>query len=168
MGTIVQVNVKPEPKAGTGLQKSPVAAAAVSVTGVQGDFNRYRHEQMHDDPDSAVLLMPIETLEELQAEGWPVRPGDLGENITTRGIAYAALPPGATVRAGTAVLQVSRACDPCSNLFELPYVGKDRGPQFLKVMMGRRGWYARVLRPGRVSPGDRVELVAAHDAPTTA
>ena len=51
---------------------------------------------------------------------------------------------------------VSRACDPCTNLYLLPYVGKSKGPQFLKVMLGRRGWYARVLEEGSVRAGDPI------------
>lgn len=122
-----------------------------------GDFNRYRHEEKHDDPGMAVLIVPFETIEALDREGWPVRPGDLGENITSEGIAYDSFAPGSRFRVGRAVVEVTKACDPCTNLFLLPYVGEVRGPEFLKTMVGRRGWYARVLESGMVRTGDAID-----------
>jgi len=56
------------------------------------------------------------------------------------------------------VLEVSKACDPCKTLFTLPYVGKKRGPEFLRTMVGRRGWYARVVQGGIVRAGTAVEV----------
>lgn len=105
----------------------------------------------------ALLIVPRETLADLVREGWPVRPGDLGENITTEGIPYATFRPGLRFRAGEVVFEVSKPCTPCDNLYLLPYVGPARGPEFLKVMLDRRGWYARVVREGRVRSGDRIE-----------
>jgi MOSC domain-containing protein YiiM len=159
MARVVQVNVKPRSPAEGGLAKHPVASASVDARGVEGDFNHYRHDELHDEADSAVLLMPRETIEALDREGWPVRPGDLGENLTTEGVAYAAMGPGRRLQVGEIVLEVTRACDPCTNLYKLPYVGPQKGPAFLKVMLGRRGWYAKVLRPGTVHPGDAIELL---------
>lgn len=155
-GRVYQVNVKPEKPGEHGLPKLPVTAAFVSAKGVTGDFNRYRHEEKHDDPDMAVLIMPLETIRELNEEGWPIKPGDIGENFTTEGLPYDSFAPGRVLDLGSARVQVSKACTPCDNLYLLPYVGQERGPEFLKVMMGRRGWYARVLREGRVGRGDAV------------
>ncbi|MGD0587468.1 MAG: MOSC domain-containing protein [Thermoplasmata archaeon] len=148
--------MKPEVPGEHGLPKPSVPEVFVGRTGLQGDFNRYRHEQKADDAAMAVLIVPRETLAELEKEGWPVRPGDLGENITTEGIAYDAFVPGRRFRVGDAELEVSKACTPCDNLYLLPYVGPARGPEFLKVMLDRRGWYARVVREGRIRVGDRV------------
>jgi MOSC domain-containing protein YiiM len=133
-----------------------VDSAFVSFAGVQGDFNVYRHEERTDDPDSALLIMPIETIRELNSEGWPIKPGDLGENLTTGGLSYDSLEIGKTFTAGEVSFQISRACDPCDNLFLLPYVGRAKGPEFLKTMLGRRGWYARVLKEGRVKAQDQI------------
>ena len=155
-GVVEQINVKPEKAGERGLPKAPVVSAKVTPAGVEGDFNVYRHEEKGDDPDSALLIMPIETMRELNAEGWPVRPGDLGENLSTSGIPYDGFAVGKTYTAGEVRFQISRPCDPCDNLYLLPYVGRSRGPTFLKVTLGRRGWYARVLRGGRVSKGDPI------------
>lgn len=107
----------------------------------------------------ALLILPTETIEALNREGWPVRPGDLGENITTEGIPYSDLSPPHRFRIGGAVTEVAKPCEPCDNLYLLPYVGATRGPEFLKVMLGRRGWFARVETEGIVRKGDPVELV---------
>jgi MOSC domain-containing protein YiiM len=156
-GTIQQVNVKSRTPGEHGLPKKPVRSAFVSKAGVEGDYNVYRHEEREDDPDQALLIMPIEMIKELNSEGWPVRPGDLGENFTTVGVPYKSFTPGKIYDAGGVRLQISKACDPCNNLYLLPYVGKPKGPQFLKIMLNRRGWYAKVLREGQIKAGDRIE-----------
>ena len=160
-GRVYRLHRKPEAPGEHGLPKASVPEARFHVGGVEGDFNRYRHEERHDDPAMAVLLLPRETLEELNREGWPVRPGDLGENVTTEGIPYDALSPGGRFRVGDAELEVSKACTPCDNLYLLPYVGPERGPAFLKTTLGRRGWYARVVHGGTVRVGDPVVPVEA-------
>jgi MOSC domain-containing protein YiiM len=164
-GIVRQVNVKPERPGEHGLPKAPVDSAFVSRRGVGRDFNRYRHEKKRDDPDMAVLIMPLETIRELNEEGWPLKPGDIGENFTTEGIGYGDFSPGRAFRIGEAEVQISKACEPCDNLFLLPYVGEGKGPQFLKVMLGRRGWFARVLKEGNVRKGDGIEEVPTQPAP---
>jgi len=153
---VQQINVKPQTPGEHGLPKKPIDSAFVSLAGVRGDYNRYRHEKRNDDPDMALLVMPIETIREINSEGWPIKPGDLGENLTTTGIPYSAFAIGKVFAVGDVRFQVSKACDPCDNLWLLPYVGREKGPAFLKTMLHRRGWYARVLREGLVRTGDRI------------
>jgi MOSC domain-containing protein YiiM len=160
MGRVQEVHRKPERPGEHGLPKPAVEEIQIGPGGVTGDFNRYRHEELADEPTSAVLLIPSETLRELRNEGWPVRPGDLGENVTTEGIAYDAMPPGTLLRfARGPEVEITRPCDPCTNLYLLPYVGEAQGPKFVKTMLHRRGWYARVRVPGAIRPGDRIEIV---------
>jgi MOSC domain-containing protein YiiM len=141
------------------LPKAPIESTVITRRGLEGDFNRHRHERKHDDPDNALLLMPLETIRELNGEGWPIEPGDIGENVTTAGIPYHRFAPGRSYRIGGAEVQISKACDPCANLYLLPYVGEVQGPRILKVMMGRRGWYARVLKEGPIKKGDAIEEI---------
>jgi MOSC domain-containing protein YiiM len=156
MARVLQLNVKARGEGAIGLPKRPVPAVHIAVAGVEGDFNHYRHDTLADEADSAVLLMPKETIDAIDRDGWPVRPGDLGENVTTEGIAYEAMAPGRRLQIGEAIVEVTRACDPCTNLYQLPYVGAAKGPAFLKTMHGRRGWYAKVLRPGAARTGDAI------------
>ena len=156
-GQIYQINVKHKTPGQRGLPKLPTQSATVTFMGFEGDFNRYRHEILGDEPTSAVLIMPLETIYQLNEEGWPIQPGDMGENITTVGIPYASFTPGNIYRVGEAEIQIARICDPCTNLYLLPYVGHQMGPRFIRTMVGRRGWYCRVLREGAIKTGDPIE-----------
>jgi MOSC domain-containing protein YiiM len=142
-----------------GLPKPEIDSVELTPEGVVGDYNVYRTTEKAGDPAMAVLVVPLETIEALNRDGWPVRPGDLGENITTEGVPGEEFRPGQRFRVGSATLEISKACEPCTNLYVLPYVGEARGPAFLKATVGRRGWYARVLRGGRAQRGDRFERV---------
>ena len=93
-GRVIELHRKAEVAGEHGLPEPSVHEAFVSRSGLVGDFNRFRHEEKKDDPAMALLLVPRETLAELSREGWPVRPGDLGENLTTEGIGYDAFVPG--------------------------------------------------------------------------
>jgi len=163
-GTVRRLGAKPRTPSEHGLPKPELEQAEFRFGGVDGDYNLYRQTQKGGDPEMAILLIPEETLAELRAEGWPVRPGDLGENVLTSGIPYDALTPRRRVRLGAAVVETAKPCDPCDNLYLLPYVGPPRGPAFLKAMLGRRGWYARVVREGTVRRGDPVVVEPASSA----
>jgi MOSC domain-containing protein YiiM len=158
VGSVRRLGVKSKISGERGLPKPEVQEVLVRQDGLVGDYNLYRQTQRSGDPDMAVLLVPEETIGELNRDGWPVRAGDLGENITTSGIPYDKLRPSATVRIGEVVLRTVKPCEPCTNLYLLPYVGDARGPAFLKATLGRRGWFARVVREGRIHRGDRVEV----------
>jgi MOSC domain-containing protein YiiM len=151
---VFQINVKTAKLGERGLPKFPVERALVKRTGLVGDFNRWRHEKAHDDLGMAVLLMPLETIEELNTEGWLLRPGDIGENFTTKGLTYNSFAPAKRYRVGKAVVKVTKACDPCTNLYVLPQIGKDRN--IVKAMYNRRGWYASVDEEGEVAIGDPI------------
>jgi len=160
-GQAVQLNLKPKEGRARGIPKRAVSQLTITAKGVEGDYNKWRTEKAKGDPDQAVLLLTEELLAQLREEGWPVQPGDLGENLTLAGLSYDGLTPGTVLRLGEVVLQVSKACDPCTVLYTLPYVGVERGPEFLRVMNGRRGWYARVLHGGLVRSGSPVEVAPA-------
>jgi MOSC domain-containing protein YiiM len=163
-GRVYRLHRKPRTPGEHGLPKVPVDEVAITAAGLEGDYNVYRHDEKADDAGMAVLIVPHETLAELNREGWPVRPGDLGENICSVGIPYDAFVPGRRFRVGGVVLEITKPCTPCDNLFLLPYVGPSRGPEFLKVMLDRRGWYAKVVQEGRVRRDDPIEPVPEVEA----
>jgi MOSC domain-containing protein YiiM len=162
-GRIVQLSLKPKEGRARGLPKRAVSRLTITVEGVEGDYNRWRTEKAKGDPDQAILLLSEEVLADLRAEGWPVQPGDLGENVLVAGLPLNVLEPGTTIRLGDVVLQVSKACDPCTILYTLPYVGTARGAQFIRTMHGRRGWYARVLHGGTVGVDTPIEVVPGRE-----
>lgn len=157
-GRIVQLHLKPREGRARGLPKRAVPSLTITPAGVEGDFNRWRTEEAGGDPDQAVLLLSEEILTDLRAEGWPVQPGELGENLTVAGLPPGALEPGARVCLGEVVLEVSKRCDPCIVLYSLPYVGVERGPAFLRALQGRRGWFTRVVRGGTIRPDMVLEI----------
>jgi MOSC domain-containing protein YiiM len=149
-GHILQLNIKPQTPGEYGLPKTAVPELHITRAGADGDYNHHRATKLQGDPDQAILLVTQEVLTQLRTEGWPVRPGDLGENITLDLVPEAALQPGTKVELGPVLLEVTKPCNPCTELHSLPYVGPERGPQFVRSMVSRRGWYARVLTPGVV------------------
>jgi len=161
-GRVLQLSVKPETPGEFGLPKQAVAELFVTATGAAGDFNRYRTEQLPGDRDQALLLMTQDLLDTLRSEGWPVERGDLGENLTLGGVPESSLAPGVRLRLGQVELEISKACDPCTETYSLPYIGPERGPAFVRALVGRRGWYARVLREGRLDLKTPVVLEAGH------
>ncbi len=64
-----------------------------------------------------IHLLHAELLDALCAQGYPVAPGRLGENVTTRGVDLLALPTGARLRLGAdAVVEVTGLRNPCVQL----------------------------------------------------
>ena len=159
VGRILQLSIKPQTPGEFGLPKRAVPELRVTRDGAEGDFNNYRTRELHSDPDLALLLLTREVIDGLRTEGWPVQPGDLGENLTLGGIPESSLGPGVRLQAGAVELLISKACDPCTETYVLPYIGPERGPAFVKTLVGRRGWYARVLSPGTLHLDTPVRLV---------
>ena len=150
MKKIHQINVKPNRANEHGIPKTSVISAILSKSGIEGDYNNYRTIKKDQNPDMAVLVYPVETIHELNDEGWPIMPGDMGENFTISGIPHSHFSPNQQYQIGESLIEISFECDPCQNLSVLPYVGKTKINEFIKTLMHRRGWYARVLKEGLI------------------
>jgi MOSC domain-containing protein YiiM len=135
--------------------KSPVPAAALRAGGVEGD--RQRDLRYHGGPERAVSLYSRERIEQLRGEGHPIAPGTTGENLTLSGIDWDRMVPGVRLRVGEALLELTKYAAPCQNI-----AGSFRGGDMTRISHKLHpGWsrlYARVLREGRVQPGDPVEI----------
>jgi len=158
---VLQLNVKPKTTGEFGLPKQPVPELRITSTGAEGDYNHYRATTLKGDPDQAILLVTQELLSRLQTEGWPVEPGHLGENITLSQVSESELRPGIRVRVAEVLLEVTKPCDPCTELHSLSYVGARRGKEFVRALVNRRGWYARVLIPGVVRVNAPVQILSS-------
>jgi len=99
-----------------------------------------------------VLLMDSETLAEMD-----LHPGQVKENVLTRGLNIRALAPGQRLRIGQALMEVTIPCTPC-NMFEAIRPGLEA------EMRGKRGMLCRVLEDGLMRPGDRIEILAQEAA----
>ena len=78
-GRIVQISVSPG-----GVPKRPVEPADVTAAGLAGDAQR--DLEHHGGPDRALCLFSMELIRALQAEGHPIAPGHIGENLTVEGL----------------------------------------------------------------------------------
>ena len=107
-----------------------------------------------------VHLIAAELLETLAEAGFAVAPGDLGENVLTRGLDLHALPRGAVLRGGeTAEVELTGLRNPCYQIdaFRPGLLAQvvRRTPAGVEL---RGGVMAVVRRGGRVAPGDAVEV----------
>lgn len=155
-GRVAGLFVKPKTPGERGLPKRPVDFFRVNAEGATGDFNDYRTRKLSGDPDQALLIMTQDNLEWIRKVGFPVAPGDLGKNILLADLAYMDLQAGLQLRLGFALIEISKPAEPCNNLRILPYVGESHLFDFLKLLLGRRGWFARVLREGEIRKGEMI------------
>jgi MOSC domain-containing protein YiiM len=151
-GRIVQISVSPG-----GVPKRPVEAAEVTATGVAGDAQR--DLRYHGGPERAVCLFALEAIRALRAEGHPIEPGHIGENLTLEGIDWAAVTPGVRLLLGEDVLlEVTRYTSPCANI-RASFTGGDYARVSQTRHPGASRVYARVVRTGTVRRGDPVRLL---------
>jgi len=110
-----------------------------------------------------VHLIHAELFDELNAGGFRVFPGQLGENITTRGIDLLRLPTGSLLHIGAdAVVQITGLRNPCSQIEKFcpgllaAVLDKDNHGNLIR----KAGVMCIVLAGGEVRPEDpiRVEL----------
>ncbi len=159
-GTIVQINISPG-----GLPKRPVSGGFIASLGIVGD--RQAHPGIHGGPRQAILLIAAEVVEELQRRGYPVVFGSLGENLTTRGIDMRDLRIGDRIRAGGALLEITKPRGPCTQLDiygpsikEEIYDARVKARDHTSPHWGMSGFYLSVVEPGPVSAGDIIAVVA--------
>jgi MOSC domain-containing protein YiiM len=148
-----------------GVPNHAIDCGDVTVSGIAGDG--WRHPQFHGIPKRAILLITAEGLEEIQAMGFPVYPGALGENLTTRGLNRRALRIGQRFRCGTAAIQLTEPRFPCDTIGVYGQ-GIQAAIYDARVMKfdpssdvwGLSGFYASVIEPGILRPGDSITLLA--------
>ena len=90
-------------------------------------------------------------LDEATATAVELRPGDLQENITVRGLDVNGLAAGQQVRVGDALLEVTGPCTVCGELENI------RGGLKQQLREGR-GMLARVVESGTARIGDPVAV----------
>jgi MOSC domain-containing protein YiiM len=151
------------------LKRNRDAVRLLEGRGVEGDAHlgeRVKHRSRVQ-RDAAqpnlrqVHLMHAELHDELRAAGFDLSPGQMGENVTTRGVDLLGLPSGARLRLGDeAVVEVTGLRNPCTQLDGIQ-------PGLMKATLGRdgRGNLVRkagvmgvVLAGGEVRPGDAIAI----------
>jgi MOSC domain-containing protein YiiM len=136
--------------------------------GVEGDAHcgqTVRHRsRVRRDPSQPNLrqvhLLHAELLDELATAGFALVPGQIGENVTTRGIDLLGLPTGTRLELGDALVEVTGLRNPCVQLNGIQpglmaaTLDRDADGNLVR----KAGVMAIVLRGGEVRPGDPVTI----------
>jgi MOSC domain-containing protein YiiM len=141
----------------------------IAGLGVEGDAHcgatvqhRSRVAQNPDQPNLRQLhLIHAELFDELAGQGFAVVPGDMGENVTTRGVDLLALPEGTELALGeTARVRITGLRNPCKQL-------NGHAPGLMDAVLDRdeagalirkAGVMAVVLEGGEVRAGDAIAV----------
>jgi MOSC domain-containing protein YiiM len=144
------------------------AIALVEGVGVEGDAHAgptiQHRSRVRRDPTEPNLrqvhLIHAELHDELRGRGFDVSAGEMGENVTTRGLDLLGLPEGTRLRLGDeAVVQVTGLRTPCKQLDGI-------APGLMRATLERRdgelirkaGVMGVVVRGGEVRPGDPIAV----------
>jgi MOSC domain-containing protein YiiM len=137
--------------------------------GVEGDAHmgvKVKHRTLvRRNPDAPNLrqvhLIQEELHEELRRSGFAVGPGEIGENVTTRGIDLLTLPRGTRLHLGDeAVVEVMGLRNPCRQLdgfqdgLTAALFGRDENGNLTR----KAGIMSIVLAGGDVRPGDTITV----------
>ena len=146
-----------------------VTIRLVAGLGVEGDAH-YGDKVQHvfharRNPDAPNLrqvhLIHEELFDELRTSGFQVHPGDIGENVTTRGLDLLALPTGTILQVGNeAVIEITGLRNPCRQIdafakgLTAAVLGRDAQGQLIR----KAGVMAIVVKSGDVTVGDAIAM----------
>ena len=152
--TVHSINISKE----GGVPKLPIEKATILVTGVKGDYNRFRTEKKGGIGTRAVTLFSLERIHQLQQEGHSIDVGTTGENITVEGVDWSSLSVGTRMMIGDAVLELSEPTAPCSKIGKSFEKGAfSRIDHDLEVGWSR--WSASVIDEGHVEVGSQIIII---------
>lgn len=138
-----------------GAPKQAIREGAVTELGITGD--RQKHTKFHGGPMRALCLFSLELIEKLQAEGHPIYPGSVGENVTISGLPWGTLAVGTRLALGEVEVELTSVADPCKNI----------GASFIDRSFKRLGvpgemrWYCKVLKVGTLRIAQPVRVIGA-------
>ena len=141
----------------------------IAGLGVEGDVHagktvKHRH-RVKQDPTQPNLrqvhLIHAELPDELRAQGFDVAAGQMGENITTRGIDLLGLPTGTKLSLGPdAIVEITGLRNPCYQLddFQTGLMAATLDRDEEGNLIRKAGVMSIVLADGVVRPGDPVAV----------
>jgi hypothetical protein len=137
--------------------------------GVEGDAhagNTVKHRsRVRQDPTQPNLrqvhLIHAELHDDLRKKGFDIAPGEMGENITTRGVDLLALPKGTLLRIGEeAIVEVTGLRNPCAQLDNIhpglmgAVLDRDSNGDLVR----KSGIMGVVVNGGSVHRGDAIQV----------
>lgn len=157
--TVLQVNTS-----SGGVPKRAVEEATITIDGLVGDG--WNHPNIHGGRRQATLLITAEGIDELAALGFPLYPGALGENITSRHLDRRGIRLGQRYRVGGALLEITKVRVPCATLNgygagiqAAMYDARIQAGDTASLRWGLSGFYAAVVEPGIARAGDSIDLL---------
>jgi MOSC domain-containing protein YiiM len=100
-----------------------------------------------------VSLLDTSSVDKMRALGVAVGPGDFAENLTTTGLDLASLPVGRQLASERGVVlevtQIGKECHSGCSIFQ----------QVGTCVMPLEGIFVRVIKGGRVRPGDELKTI---------
>lgn len=142
----------------------------ITGLGVEGDAHfgatvqhRSRVAQDPTQPNlRQVHLIHAELHDELKTAGFIVNAGDMGENITTRGVSVLDLPAGARLRIGSggALIEITGLRNPCAQIdaFQTGLLAAVLDRDATGALVRKAGVMGIVIAGGPVSPGDTIDI----------
>jgi MOSC domain-containing protein YiiM len=141
----------------------------IAGLGVEGDAHlgetvKHRSRVAHDPSQPNVRqvhLIHAELYDQLQTAGFAVSAGQMGENVTTRGVDLLRLPTGTRLSLGeTAVIEVTGLRNPCIQLdhFQTGLMAAVLERDEDGTLIRKAGVMAIVLVDGEVRPGDFITI----------
>ena len=163
-GTVQAVSCSPTHTFAKPNQKSIQLLTGLGVEGDAhlGETVKHRSRVARDPSQPnlrQVHLIHAELHDELRAAGFAVSVGQMGENVTTRGIDLLGLPTGTRLRLGkTAVVEVTGLRNPCLQLdrFQPGLMAAVLGRDEHGALIRKARVMAIVLADGEVRPGDPI------------
>lgn len=151
LGTLTQLN-----SSRGGVPKLPLEEAEVTWRGIIGD--EHREPRHHGFAWQGLCIWSSEVIGALQDEGHPIGYGYAGENLTVAGFDWAEMRTGLRLEIGEVACELTAPAVPCAKNAAW---FKDR--QFTRMSHSKHPgwsrWYAAVLSPGTVRPGDKVRAL---------
>lgn len=141
-----------------------VAGLGVEADAHQGATVKHRSRVARDPTQPnlrQVHLIHAELHDELDARGFDVAAGEMGENVTTRGVALLDLPLGTRLRLGRdAVVELTGLRNPCAQLdrFQRGLLAAVLERRADGTLVRKAGVMSVVIAGGDVAPGDEVQV----------
>ncbi len=101
-----------------------------------------------------VSLLTLADIDRMRDKGLELSPGDFGENLITSGIDLSQVELGDQLEIGDTVrIEITKLGKECHDRCNIYYQAGD-------CIMPRKGIFARVLLGGKISSGDKIEVLA--------
>lgn len=136
--------------------------------GVEGDAHMGKtvkhRSRVAKDPSQANLrqvhLIHSELHKELASKGFTISYGEMGENISTKGIELLNLPKGTRLTIGESIIEITGLRNPCHQLNSLQeglmnaLLGKDENGNLIR----KAGVMGIIIESGQITIGDEIRV----------